>query len=56
MQYGGNPVSCSMGLAVLDVIRKDHLMENALKVGTYFIDKLNDMKNGHRLIGDVRYG
>jgi 4-aminobutyrate aminotransferase-like enzyme len=51
---GGNPVACSVGLAVLDVIEKEHLQENALLVGNYLIGRLNDLKTKHKLIGDVR--
>src|SRR5262249_33594035 len=33
--FGGNPVSCATGLAVLDVIRDEELQQNALEVGEY---------------------
>ncbi|RUS70201.1 hypothetical protein EGW08_022036 [Elysia chlorotica] len=52
--YGGNPVSCAIGLAVLDVIKNDKLMENALKVGDVLNTKLNELKSKHQLVGDVR--
>ncbi|KAK3770734.1 hypothetical protein RRG08_011778 [Elysia crispata] len=52
--YGGNPVSCAIGLAVLDVIKNDKLMENALKVGKVMDAKLNELKSSHQLVGDVR--
>ena len=39
--YGGNPVSCRAAIAVLDVIEKEHLQENAYKVGLYFLNKLS---------------
>ena len=51
---GGNPVSCAVGLAVLDVIEEEHLQENALKVGNYFMDQLKQLQSKHPLIGDVR--
>lgn len=52
--YGGNPVSCAAGLAVLDVLRDDHLQANALAMGSDLIGKLRDLQNKHPLIGDVR--
>jgi 4-aminobutyrate aminotransferase-like enzyme/Ser/Thr protein kinase RdoA (MazF antagonist) len=52
--FGGSPVSCAVGLAVLDVIEDERLQENALKVGTYLRESLNELKLKHRLVGDVR--
>ncbi|XP_043917252.1 ethanolamine-phosphate phospho-lyase [Protopterus annectens] len=52
--FGGNPVSCAIGLAVLDVIEKEGLQENAIKVGNYLVKLLNEQKTKHLLIGDVR--
>ncbi|MFX1341548.1 MAG: aminotransferase class III-fold pyridoxal phosphate-dependent enzyme [Promethearchaeota archaeon] len=51
---GGNPVSCAVGIAVLDVIEEEHLQDNALKVGNYFIDQLKQIQGKYALIGDVR--
>lgn len=52
--YGGNPVSCAAGLAVLDVLRDDHLRANARAMGNDLIGKLRRLQNQHPLIGDVR--
>ncbi len=52
--YGGNPVSCAIGLAVLDVIRDENLQANALKVGTHLMHGLRQLMHKHPLIGDVR--
>jgi len=42
--FGGNPVSCAVGNAVLEVIEKDNLQNNAKIVGDYFLKKLNQIK------------
>jgi len=52
--YGGNPVSCAAGLAVLDVIRDERLQENALRTGAHLLAGLARLKERFRLIGDVR--
>ena len=52
--FGGNPVSCAAGLAVLDVIRDEELQQNALEVGDYLKERLRQMQDEHALIGDVR--
>ena len=55
--FGGNPVSCAIGLTVLDVIENEKLMENAKNVGDYFLTRLSKLQTEHRIIGDVRgYG
>lgn len=51
--FGGNPVSCAIGLAVLDVIRDEELQQNALEVGEYLKRELRLLQD-HRLVGDVR--
>jgi 4-aminobutyrate aminotransferase-like enzyme/Ser/Thr protein kinase RdoA (MazF antagonist) len=52
--FGGNPVSCAVGLAVLDVIRDEELQQNALEVGKYLKDGLCQLQQQYALIGDVR--
>jgi 4-aminobutyrate aminotransferase-like enzyme len=52
--FGGNPVSCAIGLAVLDVIEEEGLREHALEVGTRFRDALAGLSDRHVLVGDVR--
>lgn len=52
--FGGNPVSCAVGLAVLDVIRNEELQGNALEVGNYLLNGLQQLKEKHALIGDIR--
>jgi 4-aminobutyrate aminotransferase-like enzyme len=52
--FGGNPVSCAAGLAVLDVIEEEHLQENALRIGNRLQSALKELQAHHLLIGDVR--
>jgi 4-aminobutyrate aminotransferase-like enzyme/Ser/Thr protein kinase RdoA (MazF antagonist)/murein DD-endopeptidase MepM/ murein hydrolase activator NlpD len=52
--YGGNPVSCAIGEAVLDVIAEERLQANALRVGAALLGRLRALQPRHRLIGDVR--
>ena len=52
--FGGNPTSCAIGQAVLDVIKDENLQSNALDVGSHLLSQLNALKSKHELIGDVR--
>ncbi len=52
--FGGNPLACAAGLAVLDVLRDERLPENARHVGARLRDGLLALQRRHALIGDVR--
>lgn len=52
--FGGNPVACVAGLAVLDVLRDENLQQNALEVGTRWVAQLRDLQAANPLMGDVR--
>jgi 4-aminobutyrate aminotransferase-like enzyme/Ser/Thr protein kinase RdoA (MazF antagonist) len=52
--FGGNPVACAAGLAVLDVVRDEALQDRALRVGKYWMTELKKLQGCHQLVGDVR--
>jgi len=52
--FGGNPVACAAGLAVLDVLEEEKLQANALRVGAYLTNALKALQPRHALIGEVR--
>ncbi|NRA70407.1 MAG: aminotransferase class III-fold pyridoxal phosphate-dependent enzyme [Gammaproteobacteria bacterium] len=52
--FGGNPVSCAIGLAVLETIEQEQLQQKALTTGQYLRDQLRQLQQQFNLIGDVR--
>ena len=52
--FGGNPVVSAQGLAVLEVIEREKLQANALKIGAQLFAGLEALKEKHNIIGDVR--
>ena len=52
--FGGNPVSCAIGKAVLEVIDEENLQQNALEVGAYYTSLLKTLQKEDARIGDVR--
>jgi len=52
--FGGNPVVCAQGTAVLEVIEREKLQANALRIGNQIFTGLVRLKAKHSLIGDVR--
>lgn len=52
--YGGNPMACAAALASIEVIQEEQLLENVRRVGAYFMNRMNEMKAKHPIIGDVK--
>ena len=52
--FGGNPVSCAVGLKVLEIIERDRLMRNATEIGNYLLGRMRGLMDRHEAIGDVR--
>jgi ethanolamine-phosphate phospho-lyase len=52
--YGGNPVACAAVLGVLKVIKDENLLEHSKMMGKEFERELNNLKEKHECVGDVR--
>ncbi len=52
--FGGNPVSCAIGLKVLQILQRDQLQANALRIGNYLLERMRKLMDQHPRIGDVR--
>lgn len=52
--FGGNPVSCAAGLAVLEVLEQEHLLQNASEQGSYLLEGMMRFKAKYPAVGDVR--
>ncbi|MBC7130853.1 aminotransferase class III-fold pyridoxal phosphate-dependent enzyme, partial [Candidatus Bathyarchaeota archaeon] len=52
--FGGNPLSCVAALAVIDTIKEERLLENAVKQGSYILKRLRELKDECEIVGDVR--
>ena len=52
--YGGNPLACTAGLATIQTILEESLMENACTVGEYLLKGLKRMEEKYEFIGNVR--
>ena len=52
--YGGNPLASAAGLAALEIITRENLVENSRRVGAAMLSRLQAMQEKHRIIGDVR--
>ncbi len=52
--YGGNPIACATGLKVLELIKREKIVEHSAKMGKHLRPMLEEMKEKYEIIGDVR--
>ncbi len=52
--FGGNPLSCAAGVATIQALTQDGLVENAAKMGKIFIEGLKRLQEKHKIIREVR--
>jgi acetylornithine/N-succinyldiaminopimelate aminotransferase len=52
--FGGNPLACAAGIAVIEAIEEGNLLEHTVRMGEYCREKFEAMKEKHRLIKTVR--
>lgn len=52
--FGGNPIACAAGIAVIEAIEEECLLQNAIEMGKYAAEKLNKLKEKHTIIDHVR--
>ncbi|HVO68332.1 MAG TPA: acetylornithine transaminase [Syntrophales bacterium] len=52
--FGGNPLAMAAGLATLESMLHDGILENVRRVGAFFVRRLHELKNKHAVIKDIR--
>jgi len=52
--YGGNPMACAAGLATLEVIEEENILDNVNNVSAFIVERLKKIKDYHPIVGDVR--
>jgi 4-aminobutyrate aminotransferase-like enzyme len=52
--FGGNNVSCAIGLKVLEIVQEENLQSHALQLGERLLTGLRDLQRRHEVIADVR--
>ena len=52
--YGGNPMAAAAGLASLEVIEEENIVEKSARLGHFIMNILKKMKDNHKIIGEVR--
>jgi acetylornithine/LysW-gamma-L-lysine aminotransferase len=52
--FGGNPLSCAAGIATLQALTQDGLIENAEKMGKKFYEGLENLKEKHKIVREIR--
>jgi acetylornithine/N-succinyldiaminopimelate aminotransferase len=52
--FGGNCIACAAGIAVIEAIEEENMLQNAQEIGQYAADKLNKLKSKYSIIDHVR--
>ena len=52
--FGGNTIACAAGIAAIEVIFEEGLIQNSAKLGEYLLNKIKDQSKKHKVIKDVR--
>ncbi|MGA2916043.1 MAG: aspartate aminotransferase family protein [Sedimentisphaerales bacterium] len=52
--FGGNCIACAAGIAVIEVIEEENMLQNAQEMGKYTMDKLNKLKSKYSIIDHIR--
>lgn len=52
--FGGNPLACAAAIAVIEAIEEENLLANAIEMGQYATEKINQLKEKHPVIDHVR--
>lgn len=52
--FGGNCIACAAGIAVIEAVEEEKMLENAVKIGQYAADKLNQLKSKYSIIDHIR--
>ena len=52
--FGANPVACAAANAVIKAMKEEKMLENATMQGAHIMKRLNEMKESHPMVGDVR--
>jgi 4-aminobutyrate aminotransferase-like enzyme len=52
--FGGNPLSCAAAVAVIEIIKEENYLEKATKLGAVLKKKMEELKDDHKIVGEVR--
>lgn len=52
--FGGNPLSCAAAVAVIEIIKEENYLEKAAKLGSHLKKNMEELKQDHKIVGDVR--
>jgi len=55
LTYSGHPLACASGVAAIEALEEDGMIENSAEVGKYLGERLESIKSSNPCVGDVRY-